>query len=340
MTEAIRQSFRTQGAICGRMGSPLMERLLTGLAGVLDPATPVGARVLAWPGQPDATADALPLRLAGGLHALVLTGQDPALAAAYAAGDDPLPAAARALTAHEAHLLHWLESPPQTNEVRRSAALIAAGHWLAARHPLPFVLSELGASAGLNLWWDRYALAVGEKVFGPPDPVLTLAPAWHGDPPPMARPTVAARAGVDLNPLDPARDRLRLLAYLWPDQPDRIARTKAAADEAARHPRSVARCDAAEWLADRLEEPRPGYLHLVFHTVAWQYFPPATQAACTASLAAAGACATPDAPLAHLAMEGDSTRGSAALTLTLWPGGETRSLGRADFHGRDIHWQP
>jgi hypothetical protein len=77
---------------------------------------------------------------------------------------------------------------------------------------------------------------------------------------------------------------------------------------------------------------------MVYHTIAWQYFPKATQEACRAALDAAGATATADAPLAHVAMEGDATPGSAALTVTLWPGGEARTLARVDFHGRWIEW--
>ena len=58
------------------------------------------------------------------------------------------------------------------------------------------------------------------------------------------------------------------------------------------------------------------------------------------ALSHAGRTATPSAPVAHLRMEADGGEG-AALDLTLWDG--TRrdwSLGRADFHGRWIDWQP
>jgi hypothetical protein len=61
---------------------------------------------------------------------------------------------------------------------------------------------------------------------------------------------------------------------------------------------------------------------------------PKTQGACTATLREAGARATSEAPLAHLAMEDHRTPRGAALTLTLWPGGEARDIGRADVHGR------
>jgi hypothetical protein len=332
----IRQTFRQQAEACAAMGSPLMARLMSGLAEGLQPGTPVSDRILAASDAEASRAHALPLRLAGGLHALVLTGTDPALIAAYADPDaDPTDAALDAIARHPAFLLDWLASPPQTNEVRRSAVLIAAAHWLTARYGLPLVLSELGASAGLNLLWDHYALRIGDRTYGPADPALTLTPDWTGPLPPDAPPTVLDHRGTDLNPLDPVTDRLRLLAYLWPDQPDRIARTGTALDLAARLHLPIDRADAADWLTTRLAKPMPGTLHLVFHTVAWQYFQPATQSRVLAAIRDAGHLG----PLAHLSMEADGQTSGAAVTLTLWPGGDTIPLGRADFHGRWIDWQ-
>lgn len=164
---------------------------------------------------------------------------------------------------------------------------------------------------------------------------MTLAPDWTGPLPPPARPGILDRRGADLTPLDPVTDRLRLLSYIWPDQPDRLARTRAALDLAARLRPQVDRADAAAWLETRLRSPTRGALHLVFHTVAWQYFPPATQVRALAALQAAGR----HGPVARLAMEADDTSPGAALTLTLSPGDEIIPLGRADFHGRWVHWQ-
>jgi hypothetical protein len=247
---------------------------------------------------------------------------------------------AQALDTHAAHLLHWLDSPPQTNEVRRSAVLIAAGHWLAARFGLPLVLSELGASAGLNLLWDRWRLDGVGQGLGPADAPVILSPDWRGAAPVSCLPQVIGRAGVDLSPLHPVHDRLRLLSYVWADQPDRLARTRAALDVAAADPPPLARGDAVDWLAQRLAQPQPGALHMVFHTVAWQYFPAATQARGEAVLAEAGVRATAQAPLARLAMEADSSGlPGAALTLDLWPDGRRIALGRVDFHGRWVEWQ-
>lgn len=337
---AIRQAFLSQMTACQNMGSPLIAQLMGGLAKRLQPGDPVADRVINWPGDdPSSLADAVPLRLAGGLHALVLTGADPALAATYAKpGTDPTDAALAAIERHPDFLLDWLTLPPQTNEVRRSAVVIAAAQWLTARYGLPLVVSELGASAGLNLLWDNYALTIGGQTFGATPATLTLTPDWTGSLPPAVQTKVLSRAGVELNPLDPVTDRLRLLSYLWADQADRIARTRTALDLAETARPDIAQGDAADWLETRLKTRHDGALHLIFHTIAWQYFPLAKRTQAQAALAKAGAAATPTAPLAHFAMEVDSQTPGAGLTLTLWPGGEVIPLGRADFHGRWVDW--
>ncbi len=353
---AVRYAFDAMAASCGKMGSPFMESLLFGVADGLSENSAVGTKVLHWDGDVTGMADALPLRLAGGLHALVLAGQDPELATAYAsagagrpARDTTMPdveataltaAVLAALSRNEAFLLRWLDSAPQTNEVRRSAPLIAAGHWLTARYGLPLVLSELGSSAGLNLLWDHYALCANGQIFGPSDAALTLTPDWRGPLPPLAPPVIQSRAGVDLNPLHPVADRLRLLAYIWADQPDRLHRMAHALDLAAAHHPKVTKGDAVDWLADRLQHQLPGAVHVVFHTVSWQYFSKPKQHLALALLQEAGLRATPDAPLAHLSMEvdGASANEGAALALTLWPGGQAIALGRVDFHGRWLNW--
>lgn len=341
MTHPLRAALAEQARACAGLGSPFMARLCGLLADRLSPDGALGARLFGWPGVLGPSGDSVPLRLCGALHALVLRGH-PGLAAVYPpgeTGDEPLwSAVAAALETETAFIDAFMDSAPQTNEVRRSAALIAAGHWLAARHSLPLVLSELGASAGLNTIWDRYALALPGRTLGPDAPALTLAPDWTGPLPPQVAVEVADRAAVDLNPID-ATDpgqRLRLLAYLWADQPHRRALTEAAL--AARPPRPT-QGDAVDWLETRLAEPRPGHLHLIFHTVAWQYFPAAAQARGQALIAAAGARATPQAPLAWLAYEADGDRPGAGLRLRLWPGDLRIDLGRADFHGRWVDWR-
>lgn len=340
MSHPLREAFRTQSRACAGLGSPFTARLCALLAEGLTPEGPLGPRLFGRPGDTGPAGDSVPLRLCGGLHALALGGHA-GLSAVYppaAADDAELRAAVAAALAEEtAFLDRFLDSPPQTNEVRRSAALIAAGHWLAARHGLPLVLSELGASAGLNTIWDRYALALPGRTLGAQEPALTLSPDWTGPLPPEAPPLVAERASVDLSPVDLAdpAQRLRLMAYLWADQTHRAELTRAAI---AAGPPMPERGDAIDWLARRLV-PRPGHLHLIFHTVAWQYFPKAAQARGQALIEAAGAAVGPDTPLAWLAYEADGAHPGAGLRLRLWPGDVTLALGRADFHGRWLDWR-
>ena len=86
--------------------------------------------------------------------------------------------------------------------------------------------------------------------------------------------------------------------------------------------------------------PTEGHLHMICHSVAWQYFPQEDQREGTRAIEAAGQRATETAPLAWLAMEADDTpQDGAALTLRLWPGDEQIRLGRIDFHGRWLRWE-
>jgi len=346
---AVRAAFRDQARSCRDLGSPLTARVCDLLADCLrHDSGAVARRVLDWRGDPSSSADSVPLRLCGGLHALVLRGAAPALARAYASGRVDAALLLSVLTAHEACLLRWLDSPPQTNEVARSAAIIAAARFLAQRCGLPLRALELGASAGLNLNFAHYHLrpahaqpgAHADRPASDQGAGVTLRPRWDGQVP-VGEFRLAEAGGVDLRPVDPVADRLRLQAYCWADQSARLARLRGALDLARVFPPQVAQGDAGDWLIARLAKAAPGRVTFVCHTVAAQYFPEATQGVCAAALQAAAARAGPDAPLAHFAMESDGCGPGAALSLRLWNGAvHGWSLGRADFHGRWVSWHP
>lgn len=342
---AVRDAFRRQAEVCAGMGSPFMARLCALAAERLAPGGPVADRLLDWPGDPSNRADALPLRLAGALHALVLDGCDAELAAVYPPhdpSDDALwSAVSAALNAQAAFILARLDGPPQTNETQRSAALAPGYLTVAAETGLPLVCSEIGASAGLNLLWDRFGYTFGAARWGDPASPVRLAPEWTGPPPPLRHVEVAERAGCDVAPLDPADPATegRLLSFVWADQPERLARTRAALTLARAEGLRVAQADAGDWITARLAEPRPGRAHVIAHSIMWQYMPQATRARIAGLIADAGARATADTPLAWLRLEPDGTAPGAAVTLDLWPDRPRRLLGRADFHGRWVDWR-
>lgn len=341
----VREAFERQARSCEALGSPFTARLCRLAAARLDASDRVGAVMLAWPGDATSSGDSLPLRWVGALHALVLSSRDAALQAAYpphdVADDDLWKAITAAKRRHAPFILERLKSAPQTNEIRRSAVLLPGFLTIAARFGLPLDLAEIGASAGLNLQWDKYHYTLGGIRWGDPTSSVRLTPDWQGPNPPLAGIRVRDRLGCDLNPLDPTspEDRLRLMSYVWADQADRMERLNAALAIAAPAPPHVERADALSWLPRVLARPAEGAVRVLYHSIAWQYLPPDDQAKGEAIIAEAGSRATPEAPLARLAMEADDKTDGAAISLQCWPGGERQELGRADFHGRWVKWK-
>jgi hypothetical protein len=332
---AVRAAFAEQAGWCEKLGSPFTARLCTVLGRTLDRSTEVGHRVLEWPGDPSATADALALRLCGGLHALVRSGAVPELAACYPPRplptEDGLASALERVLARE-DLLPWLDSAPQTNEVGRSAVLMSGLLAAATALRAPFELLELGASAGLNLILDRYGYDLGGVPAGTPGSPLRLCPDWQGAPPPQAEVRVARRRGVDLRP---APDPDRLLAYVWPDHARRLEPAEKALALLAADPPQIEAGDAADWIEMQLASPAPeGTARVIMHSVACQYFPPETQARVTSAIEAAGA----RGPLGWLRMEKVPGDEYFSLRLRVWPGGEDRLLAWTHPHGASISW--
>jgi hypothetical protein len=333
---AVRAAFAEQAGWCEKLGSPLTARLCAVLAATLDRTTDTGRRALDWPGNPCSSADALALRLCAGLHALVRSGAVPALAALYPPHPLPDPArlaeVLRPVLARD-DLAPWLDRPPQTNEVGRSAVLYAGLLVAAETLPGPFHLLELGASAGLNLNLDRYCYDLGGLRAGDPASPLQLRPGWRGAPPPDAVVRIVTRRGVDLDP--PAEPR-RLLAYVWADQAERLAQAEAAIRLLEADRPIVDRGDAAEWIEMQLASaPAEEGTRVIMHSVAYQYFGDETQARVTAAIEAAGATA----PLAWLRMEKAPGEEKFGLRLRLWPGGEDRLLAWTHPHGRQVSWR-
>ena len=321
-----RGAFALQAEASRALGAPQTAALCEVLArAVADDPGPVGDRIRNWQGDPSYHGDSVPLRLNGAMQALVLTG---ALPSAPTEPDQII----RKFQDDESWFLEFLEHTPQTNEVGRAAVLITACWFLSSIGYRDFDLLELGVSAGINLNFPLYYIDIKENT----GEILKLKPEWRGARP-VARPVLfGAARGVDLNPLDARQDALRLTAYAWPDQRERLVRLRAALKIAAWHPPQVDRGDAGFWLVDRLGQP-PVRGRFVYHTIAAQYFPPATRAVIETALQKAGAATTAGKPLCHFSMEADGASGTA-LHLRLWDQGRMRHwhLGRAHAHAQWI----
>ena len=226
------ETFRWYWAACDGLGSTLWAEMNRRLAADVERDGPTWA-LLAEHAE-DSTDAAYPLRVLGGAHRLALAGEAPALAAHLPStgGDGDADATWAALLelleSPPRGLLDALSRPPQTNEVGRAASMIGGFLVLAAETRRPLRALEIGSSAGLNLRFDRFRYEQGAAGFGPPDSPVRFADLWADGQPPFDAPLeVVARAGCDLDPVDPTTDdgRLTLLSYVWPDQEERFART-------------------------------------------------------------------------------------------------------------------
>ncbi len=336
---------------CTMFGSPFTGQLIQRMGEDLRDGGPVDALVGRWPTNP--RADALSLRLAGALHFAVLSSRDCALAAVYPGGDgdwsmaEVWPAARAFLEREHEWTARFIASAPQTNEIRRSIALLAGFLSFAKDFAGPIDTLEIGASAGLNLNWDRFAYRTKTWSWGENSPVI-VDTDWNGPAPAIdAHPVIRNRAACDLNPLDindPAQ-LLQLKSYVWPDQPERIARFEGAAALAREAGTKVERDDAAAWLSAMLPQRARDAATIVYHSIFLQYPPRETREAIAAAITAAGETATAGAPLVWLRLEPealfDGPRDSQRIVLDTitWPGAVRRVLAYTDGHVRAVYAQ-
>lgn len=343
--DLILSAFEEQANACEHLGSPFTASLCRAFEKHLDDTTAIGRLCLNWSGNPSNKADSLALRLCGGMQALALSGRDHKLAIVY--GADPMVVPdwsiiEAALITHELFLTDWMKSPPQTNEVSRSAVLWPAMMALSKRYGKSLRLLEVGASAGLNLRLNHFSYKLDGHDCGAQTSALYIEPEWRGDQPEISDVVISSSAGCDLNPLDPTdeHDALRLRSYCWADQRDRKKRLDAAIDIATTYPVIVDRMDAINWLKDKLAATAPdNETTIIYSTVAWQYLPEADQAAGEAIIREAGKQASTKSPLCWLRFESDGKGPGGQVKLNTWPGNHDKDLGRADFHGRWIDWK-
>lgn len=171
----------------------------------------------------------------------------------------------------------------QTNVVRRSVCLLpafAVAAEMGGGRPLAQI--EVGASAGLNLLWDRYRYTYGSQpaqaAWGSAASPVSLTTELRGPVslppiPPSLRPHWSA--GIDLNPVSLSdEDSVAWLrALVWPENVE-LARQLAAAIEVAReHPPRVEQGDAVRLLPELLAQAPPDATLCVFATHALYQFP-------------------------------------------------------------------
>jgi hypothetical protein len=271
--------------------SPLYERLSRRIA--VDPEM-LSLAARAREGQP------VPNLFFAAAHFLLLKGARhpvsafyPSLSGSAIPADDPYPSFRPFCWEHQNEIGELVSTRlVQTNEVRRCACLMPAFcliSRLTGGRPLSLV--EIGASAGLNLLWNHYGYDYGGgHRYGDESSPVQLSCVCRGDRrPPIPRefPAVAARMGVDLNPLDLSdRDALLWLrALVWPEQTERATLLQRAIQIAQRNPPPLVAGDALDLLPDILAAMPQGTAVCVFHSFTLNQMAPAAREALSALIA-------------------------------------------------------
>jgi hypothetical protein len=245
-----------------------------------------------------------------------------------------------ALTGRSAEIARvMLTRSTQTNIPARCATLLPA---LAAL-PQPLALIEVGASAGLCLYPDRYAYDYGGHRIAPAvdaaTPVFRCA-AGPGTPLPARPVEVVWRAGLDLHPLDitDPDDRAWLFALVWPGEEHLREQLHAAIAVARREPARLHTGDLSRDLPALLDAAPRDATVVVFHTAVLPYVTdPADRQRFAETVRASRAVWLAQETAARIP-------GLSAATVEQNPAGrfllcrDGRPLARTDPHGAAIEW--
>jgi hypothetical protein len=272
-----------------------------------------------------------PLRLFGGVHYLELAG----------VVQHPWPKLRGVLEANREWLARFVaEHPVQTNEVQRCWGLLPG--FLTVADSRPIDLIELGPSAGLNLFWDRYRYRYGDRRWGSADAPLELAGEAEGGPPPdllATRVEVRRRMGIDRRPVDVTTDHgARLLeAFVWADQTDRLERVRHAVEIVRSDPPRLMEGDFVEVLPALLAERDLDTLMVVYDSASTIYLPDAERRRLGETMEIEGRRGS----LAWVSFEftRDQSIGyeGFALDVRSWPAGAQR-LAHLDGHANRMEW--
>jgi len=322
VSDGVREALLLQAGACRSLGSIQYAELLEQL--VIDHDRGGLTRELLSGRSERPTHDALPLRLLGAAHRVALRGDAPDLAARFpSCGGDGAPVDLRVfldvVRVHRNEVESGLSEQVQTNEPRRSVALVATSRWLASRGVAEFDLLEIGSSAGLNQNFDR----LGHE---PPGGGVTAR--------------CVERRGCDPFPLDPSvdDDALRLLSFVWPDQTERFARLGAAIEVARRWPPMIERDSAEVFLRRRLAGATPR-ARVVFHSIVWQYLAPSVRDGVREAIRDAGRRATTEAPVVWARMEPAGSLADVRVTVLDGATEVETIIGEVGYHGQDFAWR-
>ncbi len=244
-----------------------------------------------------------------------------------------------------------LRRATQTNEVGRCATLLPVLSAL----PGPLALVEVGASAGLCLFPDRWSYRYatpgdhapghpGDHALDPaggPSPVVLECTAHGPVPLPTALPDVVWRAGIDLRPLDVHDDdAMRWLRTLvWPEHEDRRRRLAAAVEVVREDPPTLVRGSLLDVLPDVVAGAPPDATLVVFHSAVLAYLSPVERSDFVDLVGGLpGHWVSNEGPAVVPGVSDDAEHRPAGAPFVLALDGS--AVAWTEGHGRELWWMP
>ena len=362
-----------QAEHCSRNLAPRTGAIIEGISRFLiegnTSSSNLSQRVTAWPRN--LLEDAVGLRLCAGLHHLYLTSPTDSdlmklfhLPAERDTTQKEVDAIVGELLArNEDRLEKWLDTPPQTNEVGRSANFVGAFSWLRKAFGVSRLeCYEIGTSGGLNLLMPHYHFTYengssgGTVKWGSSQSTVKIKPlmkAKEGEDlaaniPDHTDFEIVSAQGCDLFPVNlcNAEEALRMKSFIWADHIWRLDLLDNAVQTLKANPPSIVKADAAKWVEDHLGRSNDrNTCRVLMHSIVWQYLPEETKEHITRVMYEAGKEATPENPIAWVALETNRKTFNHELTVRFWAGEgssdnihEPIVLGEAQAHGRWMRW--
>lgn len=232
-----------------------------------------------------------------------------------------------------------LSRATQTNEARRLATLVPALHDITE----PIALIEVGASAGLCLYPDKWRYRFGPgRYLGDANRPLLETDASRSVPIPARAPQVTWRAGIDLQPLDPADAGTRdwLEALVWPDARGEVDGERV---DILRTGLAIARRDPAQMITGDLLDEIDGAIAearrharrvVVWHSAVLAYLDEPSRDRFTARMLASGARWISNEGRMAVPGEPAPWAGPADFVLRI----DGRPVAATHPHGRSITW--
>lgn len=339
----LRTAFRRFAQVEARdLASPMYEELAYGVSKD-DDLLEIASQTNKYQPAPNMLFAAVQYLLLRGINHS-LTNHYPVISGRTRSDESPFPDFRNFCLRHREPVVELIRNRrTQTNVVRRCTCLLPVFSLVSKESGLPLALVDIGASAGLNLNFDRYYYTYEHNQkevahWGMVGSKIHLKSDLRGSgllPPLSCAIPVASRDGIDLDPVDLTNpdQLLWLRALIWPEHVDRHQQLMDAARELRQSDIQLHRGGAVDVLPTLMSSMPQEHAMVVYSTIALYQFPTEDRKRLTHALLVA----SENRPIWRIALEGNNP--TLSITRYRDGSGHSETLADASPHGWWINWR-